>query len=259
LDGDPLSLVADTVPTSNGGQVTLTATNISFIPPTNYAGLDAFAYVVEDPFGARATGVVSVVVAPPELAMVAGTNVFNPQTGLFEQRVAVTNTGVATVAAVRVLAGGLPAGVRLWNASGTNEGLPYVQHNSPLNPGAGVRFTLEYYVPDRAPFDPTLQAEAVLAAVTGVQPATGVAVTNSFIDLRQPGNSRFVIEFATLVGRSYTVLYSQDLTNWHAATPSLTATSTRTQWYDDGPPKTPSKPASSGSRFYRVLLNAETP
>jgi hypothetical protein len=58
------------------------------------------------------------------------------------------------------------------------------------------------------------------------------------------------------VGRSYTVIYSDDgMITWRAATPSVTATSTRTQWYDDGPPKTHAQPLNSGSRFYRVILN----
>jgi hypothetical protein len=39
------------------------------------------------------------------------------------------------------------------------------------------------------------------------------------------------------------------------ATPTVTAANNRVQWYDDGPPKTASKPASVSSRYYRVIAN----
>ena len=69
-----------------------------------------------------------------------------------------------------------------------------------------------------------------------------------------------MIEFATIPGRIYTVLYSSTMNGpWKAATPSITANATRTQWYDDGPPKTESKPFSNGSRCYAVLLAPASP
>jgi hypothetical protein len=40
---------------------------------------------------------------------------------------------------------------------------------------------------------------------------------------------------------------------WKTANPIITAPANRVQWYDDGPPKTESKPTSIGSRFYRVM------
>ena len=44
------------------------------------------------------------------------------------------------------------------------------------------------------------------------------------------------------------------LLTWKAATPSITANATSTQWYDDGSPKTASKPLSTSSRLYRVYI-----
>jgi hypothetical protein len=65
---------------------------------------------------------------------------------------------------------------------------------------------------------------------------------------------RYVIEFTSVPGRVYTILYSDDgMATWRAATPSVTASANVTQWYDDGPPKTASQPISNGSRFYRVV------
>jgi hypothetical protein len=184
--------------------------------------------------------------------IVAGGYVFNPQTGLFEQRVTVTNSSTNTAAAVRLLVSGMRTGVTLYNAYGTNSGRPYVQYNAPLNPGESVVFRLEYYVPDRRTFTSTLEAQTVTPIAPTVLDG-GVPVDKYFMDTRLPGEPRFVIEWVSVPGRRYTVLYSSDLQNWTAATPSITANATRTQWYDDGPPKTSSKPAASSARFYRII------
>ena len=93
-----------------------------------------------------------------------------------------------------------------------------------------------------------------LPVVAGTNSGGGVAIDRSFLDARF-SPARLVIEWASLPGRTYTVIYSDDnLATWHAATPSVMAVNNRTQWYDDGPPKTASVPLALGSRFYRVIL-----
>jgi hypothetical protein len=79
----------------------------------------------------------------------------------------------------------------------------------------------------------------------------GVAITQFFTDTRNPGNPRFGIQFNSIPGRTYTIIYSDDLVTWNAAVPSLVAAANVTQWYDDGPPETLSRPST---RFYRVIL-----
>jgi hypothetical protein len=65
---------------------------------------------------------------------------------------------------------------------------------------------------------------------------------------------RFLIEFSATPGRRYAVQYSSDnMVTWKTANPIITAPANRVQWYDDGPPKTESKPTSTGSRLYRVM------
>jgi hypothetical protein len=181
--------------------------------------------------------------------------VFNPQTGLFEERVTVTNVGLTTVAAVRLYVTSLSTNARFYNASGTNAGVPYAQYNSPLNPGQTVVFTLEFLVPNRRPFTNTLAVEAVLPTPAATNSGPGIAISRAFVDAREPGNERFVIEFPTTPGRVYTILYTDNLGQpWKVATPSVTATANKTQWYDDGPPKTESKPLTVGRRYYRVIV-----
>ena len=65
-------------------------------------------------------------------------------------------------------------------------------------------------------------------------------------------NGRFIIEFSSTPGSHYAVQYTSDMETWKTATPIITAPANKVQWYDDGPPKTESKP-TTGSRFYRVM------
>jgi len=198
---------------------------------------------------------VQTTVAPSQLAVLAGTPAFNPQTGLFEEQAVVTNTGITTVAGVRLYVGGLRSGVTLYNAAGTTNGLFYVQYNSPVNPSNTVTFALEFYDPSRLPFTNTLTAVAILPPNTATNGTNGVAITSWFYDTRIVGDTRFVIEFNSTPGKTYTIIYSDNLATWKVATPSVTANASVTQWYDDGPPKTDSKPTSIAPRFYRVIQN----
>src|SRR5204863_1269737 len=117
-----------------------------------------------------------------------------------------------------------------------------------------------FYVPDRKAFTNTLEVQVVTPSVIGTNAAAGVPITRTFVDTRIPGEPRYVIEFTSIPGRVYTVLYSDDgMATWRAATPSLKANANVTQWYDDGPPKTRSKPLTAGSRIYRAVLAPANP
>jgi uncharacterized repeat protein (TIGR01451 family) len=199
------------------------------------------------------------------------TNAFNPQTGLYEESVTVTNIGVTTVEGVRLFVGGLRSGVTLWNATGTNGGVPYVEYDAPLYPAntlppSSVTFTLEFYGL-HVPFTNALTAVALTNDVmptNSLNPATiyatnWVTITTNFVDMRIPGNKRFVFEFRSIPGTTYTIIYATNLTQtyWFIAVPPVTANANITQWYDDGPPKTLSQPMSTSSpiRFYQVFKN----
>jgi uncharacterized repeat protein (TIGR01451 family) len=196
------------------------------------------------------------VVASPQFAWLAGTPVFNPQTGLFEESVVVTNIGATTVPGVRLYVAGLRSGVTLYNATSTTNNPPYVEYDSAVDPSNTVTFALEFYDVNRLAFTSTLTAVAVLPPNTSPGGTNGVAIIREFMDTRIPGDTRFVIEFTSVPGKTYTVIYSDNHgATWLAATPSVTANANITQWYDDGPPKTVSKPESVSSRVYRVIQN----
>jgi len=173
----------------------------------------------------------------------------NPQTGLFEQTVRLTNNDPGTVAAVRLLIQNLPVDVQVYNASGDKNGIPFLQHDFPIVQGGDVVFLVEYYRLSRLPIpQPTFLVEATAAVVPT---ATGPVL--SIERGIQLSSGRFLVDFLTVPGGRYSVQYSSNMTDWKTATPIITAPANRVQWYDDGPPKTESKPSSIGSRFYRVI------
>jgi hypothetical protein len=173
----------------------------------------------------------------------------NPQTGLFEQTVRVSNTSSATSTAVRLLIRALPADVQVYNASGSTNGVPYVRYNPSLAPDESVDFLIEYYRASRQTIpQPSFVAQD--ATSVSVNP-TGVVISVDRILRLNTG--RFLIEFTTTPGRVYAVQYSSDTKVWKTASPSITAPANKVQWYDDGPPKTESAPTTVGSRFYRVI------
>jgi uncharacterized repeat protein (TIGR01451 family) len=204
-------------------------------------------------------GVITNTIVPigPNLFIV-GTSAFNPQTGLYEEDVTVTNIGTVAVHALRLYVGGLRSGVAIYNATGTNNGVPYVEYDppasTPLLPGNSVTFLLEFFVSDRQPFTNSLTAVAIIAPPASTVTGSSVPISQ-FQDLRNSANPRFLIQFGSIPGRTYTVLYSDNLVTWNVAVPSIVASANITQWYDDGPPKTLSKPTSVGSRFYQVILD----
>ncbi len=188
--------------------------------------------------------------------------VLNRQTGLFEQSMRVRNAGSTTVNGSRVYVLGLPSTNTLYNRngagtpSGSSNVAPYVEYDLPLAPGSNVVFLLEYYLPNlKAITNQSLVAEQVVPAQPTDPPpgAQSVALQTGRGPL-QLANGRFLIEWPAIVGRSYMVQYSSDMTNWKTAVKSIVAAGTAVQWMDDGPPKTDTPPSQAGSRFYRVFL-----
>ncbi|MBS0659296.1 MAG: cadherin-like domain-containing protein [Verrucomicrobia bacterium] len=62
-DGDPLSIVAVSATSAQGGTVVLSPTSVAYTPPPDYVGADAFTYDLSDGRGGLATGLVNVTVA----------------------------------------------------------------------------------------------------------------------------------------------------------------------------------------------------
>ncbi|HUR47807.1 MAG TPA: ice-binding family protein [Candidatus Saccharimonadales bacterium] len=175
--------------------------------------------------------------------------ILNPQTGLFEQTVHVSNNSADTVEGARLLISGLPPDVQVYNASGKDGSTPFVQYSLPLPPDSSLDLLIEYYRVGRQPIP---QPGFVVLGGT-VVPVTSTGPVIQVDRSVQLQSGRFLIEFSAIPGRRYVIQYSSDMETWKSANPIITAPSNKVQWYDDGPPKTESAP-TSGSRFYRVMV-----
>ena len=198
---------------------------------------------------------------PPVFVGTAPAPVLNPQTGLLEQPVAISNPGPTLLGGTFVTVSGLGVDSRtnsilLQNAQVYLTTGAAVVDSGSIAPGEIRRILLEYYVSDRATVPaPTLAAYG--ASLTLATPTNGTVlnvITNRFVP------QGFLVEFATRADRRYYVQYADhaaDFSGTNAtaiftALPAVPGTGGSVQWLDNGPPKTRSVPAD-GARFYRVL------
>jgi uncharacterized repeat protein (TIGR01451 family) len=247
---------------ANGGYANLQFT----VQPTNAGVLTLFASIGApgvldaNPANNSASTNISVIGYLPGL-LVAVTNsaqVYNPQNGLIEQSILLTNAGSTSVPAARVLVTGLTN--QFANAVGTNDGNPFVYYSATLNTNQGVSLLLQYYVRNRSPFafsNSQLQAFAVPVPDWTPPPATSASTNLDITRIIGLPDGTMMIEWPAMTNRTYTVVYSDNVlfSNAMMAPPSITALGTRLQWVDYGPPATVSAPTNAGSRFYRVFLN----
>ena len=189
-----------------------------------------------------------------------GTQVFNPQVGLMEQGILLSNASPSAVPSARVLVAGIRNTDRLFNAVGTNNGLPFVELPTTLGANETVAMLLQFFVPSHAPFplpNTNLTAQALSAPVDLTPPANLIAVTNTANGYTRITNlvSKILIEFPSTNGASYAIVYSDDMTftTSRVARPFIVAPANWTYWYDYGPPATVSAPTNATSRFYKVF------
>ncbi len=278
----PVDLLFQSISPSNSS-VTLTTTNVVVSVGTLAAG-SSLDYIItyrptnsgvlvlssrvqasnldtnlNDNVWASALTVSPALTATLSLALLDPTPVLDRQTGLMSQSVRVSNTGGTTALGVRVLVSGLTTRLtgipdQLWNAVGTNAGVPFVLSGSPLLPGNSVDLLLEFFFPTRTP-----AGGLTITPVPALTPTLSTSTNSSFAitsaTLLSPG--RILIEFPAVLGDRYAVIYSADtsFTNVFLAQPTLVAPGSKVLWLDDGPPKTLSAPTSVSSRYYRVIHN----
>jgi uncharacterized repeat protein (TIGR01451 family) len=260
--------------TPSNPPVTLTGTQLVFAAGTLAPGTN-FTFKVRLQVNATGTNRVSAQVSAPGLSDPSPSNnavtnnwfvvnpqtnllsaasvsaqTFNPQTGLMEQVIRLTNPGGTAVAGGRIV---FPAiAERVFNAAGTNDGRPFVALTRPLGAGESADLLLEYFVPERAPFpDPLIETWAVPAFVP--RAPLGDEVTLDRAQRLATGGQ--LLEFAAEPGRAYHVVYGDTVTFTNAlrALPVLVAPADRVQWIDEGPPKTSHRPDQVPARFYRII------
>jgi uncharacterized repeat protein (TIGR01451 family) len=227
------------------------------VQPTN-SGTNIFMAGAVADHATNVTAGTNIIVLPFDTSQLVAVNfsgmTYNPQNGLMEQTIQLSNIGTNTLAGARVVVSGLTN--LLFNAVGTNNGNPYVQYGGTLGPGQSVNLLLEYFIPTRLPINvPNSAYAAVPVPAPNLSPPAGAPFAITLVT-NLPGG-RLLIEFQSIPGRSYTIIYADNpqMTNALAAQPVVVAPADRVQWIDDGPPVTVSAPTNVSSRFYSVLLN----
>jgi hypothetical protein len=155
-----------------------------------------------------------------------------------------------------VYVSGLSNNITVYNASGSTNGLAYVQSQSTFPADGYVDFVIEYWSPLLITPNPTLRAEVVGAGTPGLLGGGGTTITGTGVHINRGmllPDKTFLVEFASATNRSYYVQYSSDLKNWKTAQPAITGNGSWIEWVDDGQPKTESTPAIAPKRFYRVI------
>jgi uncharacterized repeat protein (TIGR01451 family) len=187
--------------------------------------------------------------------MTVGEMLFDPQTGLFRQIVQVSNSSGSNVTSVRVVVMGLGTN-QLFNAVGTNGNNPFVVFGAPLPSMTSTNIVLEYFIRSRTPVEGLtfVAYEANAPAQTNSTSGDFPEIIN-FIALPPPPTERVLIEFRSEPGASYIIQYSDNssFSNALLAQPSIIAPADKTQWIDEGPPKTISRLIDTTNRFYRVI------
>ncbi|MEQ2007905.1 MAG: immunoglobulin domain-containing protein [Limisphaerales bacterium] len=140
--------------------------------------------------------------------------------------------------------------IYLINATGTNNGVPYVLIPTTIAPAGSFPLNVEYYVSDRVT---SPKPRLVIEVVTGgfpVAPAGTVLAP----DRAEFHLGRFKIDFLTAAGKTYYIQFSASAVGpWDTSFPGIAGTGGRLQWVDTGPPRTTSLPTAAGTRFYRLL------
>ncbi len=190
------------------------------------------------------------------VAVTNSTQYINLVNGLEEQSILLSNAGPSSVTAARVVVMGLTN--QLFNAVGTNNGNPFVYYSTNLAVGQSVSLLLQYFPRGPFPFTNNQLNAFEVSVPNWTPPAVTTTSTNVNISrIVELNNGWMLIEFPTTLGRTYTVVYSDNVlfSNAMVAPPSLVAPANRVQWIDYGPPTTVSAPTNASTRFYRVFQN----
>jgi uncharacterized repeat protein (TIGR01451 family) len=212
-----------------------------FVVVTNLpAGDYAFRAVATDVCGLITTSSVvnvHVISSPPILAL--GPIVLNRQNGLFEQSVRVTNpTPFPWPNGLRIYISDVDATNRVWNATGTNNGLPYVEKTAFVAAGGSQDFLIQYYVPN-----PRVTPTSTLTAVPNPAGAESTSVLR--LERALPlTNGQFCVEFLSRKDRLYYVQRTEDHLRWSTVGGLIVGTGQRIQQFDGG---------VGSKRFYRVV------
>jgi len=192
---------------------------------------------------------------PSALTMsLISTQFINFQSGLEDQWVQLLNAGSIPVASARIVVSGLTT-KSLYFAAGTNNGNPFVIYGSTLAPGQNAELLLEFYPYGSFTFSSS-QLQAFSTPLANLTPPSNLGAPMSPSYAVRTSTNTVLIEWPSVVGQRYTVVYSDnpEFANPLFAPPTIAAPANIVQWIDYGPPLTVSAPTNAVPRYYRIYL-----
>jgi VCBS repeat-containing protein len=206
--------------------------------PGNYQ----FRAIATDNFGLTATSAVVNVDVITNFVSATGPILLNLQTGLFEQYVTISNRTSETWAnGVRLFVQNLDTTNRVWNATGTNGGVPYLDRIVSVPAGGSTTLTVQYYVPNaRTVPNPTLVA---IPFPSSQAPIGSPMVAPHITRIHRVANG-VEVHFTTQSARFYFLQSSEDLVHWTSSSVPIAGTGAEVV----------SPQSCVGNRFYRVLM-----
>lgn len=188
----------------------------------------------------------------PNLALASGNDgrldsemTLNRQTGLFEQKISLTNIAARAIGGFKISVGGLDAESRLFSGQ-ANE----FTYASPIPAGEQVTLTLEYFSRStRDTLNPKLDLELILPESSQEANADGTSPPGR---VKVLADRSILLDFETEPGKTYEIQYTIDLQTWVTSPVPINAVANRTQWLDQGLPRTNCHPSDCPSRMYRI-------
>jgi hypothetical protein len=199
-----------------------------------------FSAQVSDDSGLNSTSspvIIHVIGAPP---FKAGSLTFGAD-GYFHQSCIVSNPTYSAFSAVRIYISGITNPAYVANATGTNNGLPYIQPTNSIAPYTQRTNVVLYYNPSPTVLHPVLSTELISGSGnTAPLGGTFQSIDRGFVQAGQ-----FTVEFPTISNRVFCLQYSSDLSQWFF-TSSAIGNGLSMSWNDaDLAPE---------ARFYRLIL-----
>jgi len=238
--------------TNSLGVVTNSSPNYSVTVSNLVTGNYTLLALATDACGNQATSAPVVITVRDYPPLTVVTNIFlNRQSGYYEEVVRICNPTPYSFNTVGVLVFGVTSPRIVHNATAFVNGIPYVQNGTIVAPGDCVDIRIQIYVPlNVTSVDPLQVVPIIMPATT----ASAVVGTPAKITRAQfLADHTFLLNFNTIAGANYFILFSEDLITWTTSAQPVTGNGFAGQWIDYGPPATTSLPNKRTNRFYRVV------
>jgi hypothetical protein len=221
------------------GAVITNALNEPFLTLSNpIAGSYVFRAVAVDDGGLATTSApVNIEVITNDVAQV-GSIVLNRSTGLLEQYVTVTNrTSEVWPNGVRLSVDNLGSTNKVWNATGTNAGVPYLEKIAAVPPGGSVQFLVQIYVPFPrvVPMPTFVGVPLPFSRVLEVPQITSITPAGNLVN----------VQFTTQSGKFYFIQSTENFITWTTEPTAMPGT---------GGTILAPESASADNRYYRVVM-----